>query len=51
MDIAAWLRDLGLEQYEASFRDNRVDAEILLKPTAEDLKEIGVAMVGDLSHR
>jgi hypothetical protein len=23
MDIAAWLRDLGLEQYQPAFRDNR----------------------------
>jgi class 3 adenylate cyclase len=47
MEIAAWLRGLGLEQYEPAFRDNRVDAEILPKLTGEDLKEIGVAMVGD----
>ncbi len=47
MEIAAWLRGLGLEQYEPAFRDNRIDAEILPKLTGEDLKEIGVAMVGD----
>ena len=47
MDVAAWLRGLGLEQYEPAFRDNRIDAEILPKLTAEDLKDIGVAMVGD----
>jgi hypothetical protein len=47
MDVAAWLRGLGLEQYEPAFRDNRVDSEILPKLTAEDLKDIGVAMVGD----
>ena len=38
MDIAAWLRGLGLEEYEPAFRDNRVDAEILPKLTGEDLK-------------
>ena len=47
MDVAAWLRSLGLEQYEAAFRDNRIDAEILPKLTGEDLKDIGVAIVGD----
>ena len=47
MDVAAWLRGLGLEQYEPAFRDNRIDAEILPKLTAEDLKDIGVAAVGD----
>jgi class 3 adenylate cyclase/tetratricopeptide (TPR) repeat protein len=47
MDIAAWLQGLGLEEYEAAFRDNRVDAAILPKLTAEDLKDIGIAAVGD----
>jgi class 3 adenylate cyclase len=47
VDVAAWLRGLGLEQYEPAFRDNRIDAEILPKLTGEDLKEIGVAAVGD----
>ena len=47
MDIAAWLGGLGLEEYEPAFRDNRVDAEILPKLTGEDLREIGVATVGD----
>ena len=41
MDIAAWLRELGLERYEAAFRDNDVDAEILPKLTAEDLSRSG----------
>ena len=47
MDVAAWLRGLGLEQYEPAFRDNGVDAEILPKLTREDLKDLGVARVGD----
>jgi class 3 adenylate cyclase/tetratricopeptide (TPR) repeat protein len=47
MEIAAWLRGLGLEQYEPAFRDNRIDAEVLPKLTGEDLREIGVATVGD----
>jgi hypothetical protein len=47
VDVAAWLRDLGLEPYERAFRDNRIDAEVLPKLTVEDLKEIGVAAVGD----
>ena len=28
-DVAAWLRGLGLDQYEAAFRDNGVDAPVL----------------------
>src|SRR5947209_9957828 len=46
MDIAAWLRGLGLEQYAPAFRDNDVDAEILPELTAEDLISIGVTSVG-----
>ena len=28
MDVAAWLRGLGLEQYAPAFRDNDIDGEI-----------------------
>jgi hypothetical protein len=45
--VAAWLRGLGLGEYEAAFRRNRVDAALLPTLTAEDLKDIGVAAVGD----
>jgi class 3 adenylate cyclase len=46
VDIAAWLRGLGLEQYEQAFRDNAVDAAVLPELTAEDLKDLGVGLVG-----
>ena len=46
MDVADWLRALGLEQYEAAFRENGVSAEVLCHLTADDLKELGVAGVG-----
>jgi class 3 adenylate cyclase len=46
MDVAAWLRDLGLERYVSAFRDNDIDAEVLSKLTAEDLVSIGVISVG-----
>jgi len=29
MDIGVWLRSLSLEQYEAAFRDNAIDADVL----------------------
>jgi SAM domain (Sterile alpha motif) len=38
VDIAAWLRELGLERYEEAFQDNEVDARSLPHLTAEDLK-------------
>src|SRR5262249_26564942 len=46
MDVAAWLQDLGLERYAPAFRGNDIDAEVLLKLTAEDLISIGVTSVG-----
>jgi class 3 adenylate cyclase len=46
VDITAWLRGLGLERYEQAFRDNAIGIEILPKLTADDLKEIGVTVVG-----
>jgi class 3 adenylate cyclase len=46
MDVAAWLRGLGLEQYAQLFRDNDIDGEILSGMTAEDLKELGVSSFG-----
>ena len=46
MDIAAWLRGLGLEQYAQLFRDNDIDGEILRGMTAEDLKELGISSFG-----
>ena len=39
MDVADWLRALGLERYEAAFRENDVGADVLLDLTAEDLRE------------
>ena len=46
MDVAAWLRGLGLEQYAPVFRDNDVDGEVLPELTADDLNSIGVTSVG-----
>ena len=47
MNVAAWLRDLGLQQYDALFRENDIDAEILSDLTDADLEKIGVS----LGHR
>src|SRR5919108_6232326 len=46
LDIGEWLRSLGLQSYEQTFRDNGIDLEILPHLTVEDLKEIGVQAVG-----
>src|SRR5258708_5995234 len=47
MDLGGWLRDLGLEQYEAIFRENAIDATVLPDLTDQDLEKLGVL----LGHR
>ena len=47
VDIADWLRDLGLGRYASAFAENEINWDVLPEPTADDLKEIGVAAVGD----
>ncbi len=47
MDVGAWLKGVGFERYEAAFRDNGIDEAVLPHLTVDDLKEIGVATVGD----
>ena len=46
MDLGVWLRGLGLERYEADFRDNEIDWAVLPKLTSDDLRDIGVTAVG-----
>ena len=45
MDVGAWLKSLGLEQYAAAFHENDVDAEVLPTLTAEERKDIGVSSI------
>ena len=46
MDVGTWLRNLGLGQYESSFKENEIDCEVLPNLTSEDLKDLGVSFVG-----
>jgi hypothetical protein len=46
MDVEAWLGGLGLQQYQAAFRDNEIDGAVLRDLTADNLRELGVASVG-----
>ncbi len=41
MDLAGWLRSLGLEQYEATFRENAIDEAVLHDLTEDHLRELG----------
>jgi SAM domain (Sterile alpha motif) len=40
------VRSLDLERYEAAFRENEIDDTVLPNLTAEDLKDLGVVIVG-----
>jgi class 3 adenylate cyclase len=46
VDVAEWLRDLGLEQYAPAFRNNDIDWEVLRQLTSQDLRELGVRSIG-----
>ena len=45
-DVNEWLSELGLSQYEPAFRENDIDAEVVIGLTADDLRELGVASIG-----
>ena len=44
MDIAEWLRGLGLERYTQAFQDAEVTPEILSELTEADLRELGLPL-------
>jgi class 3 adenylate cyclase/tetratricopeptide (TPR) repeat protein len=46
MNVSAWLRQLGLEEYAAAFAANHVDGDTLRQLTADDLRDLGVNSVG-----
>jgi len=46
IDVAFWLRGLGLEQYGPDFADNDIDGSVLPELTAEDLIALGITSVG-----
>jgi hypothetical protein len=44
--LGSWLRSLGLEKYEAVFRQNEIDETVLPNLTEEHLKQLGVTALG-----
>src|SRR6516162_2864527 len=44
MDVGGWLRGLGLDRYEATFRDNAIDADVLADLTDGDLEKLGLPL-------
>ena len=46
IDVADWLRRLGLEQYAPAFAANDIDGEVLPELTADDLIGLGIVSIG-----
>ena len=44
MDLGEWLMGLGLGQYEATFREHEIDADVLPDLTEADLEKIGLPL-------
>ena len=44
MNVGDWLRSLGLGKYEATFRDNEIDSDILHELTESDLEKLGLPL-------
>ena len=47
MDIGDWLRNLGLPQYEAAFREHAIEIDVLSELSEGDLEALGLP----LGHR
>ena len=46
MKVGDWLHRLGLPQYEKPFAENAIDGELLQQLTVDDLKALGVGLLG-----
>jgi class 3 adenylate cyclase/tetratricopeptide (TPR) repeat protein len=44
MDIGAWLRSLGLGQYEGTFRESEIEADVLPELAEADLERLGLPL-------
>jgi class 3 adenylate cyclase len=44
MNLGEWLKGLGLGQYEATFREHEIDADVLPDLTEADLEKIGLPL-------
>ena len=47
MDLAEWLKGLGLDRYSAVFAENDIDFDLLGQLTDDDLKDLGVTSFGN----
>ncbi|MBD3665929.1 adenylate/guanylate cyclase domain-containing protein [Sulfitobacter aestuariivivens] len=46
VELSAWLADLGLGVYAEAFESNEIDWSVLPELTNDDLKDLGVNLVG-----
>src|SRR5689334_12609951 len=44
MDIGAWLRELGLGRYEATFIKNAIDTDVLQELSEGDFEKLGIPL-------
>src|SRR6516162_2507251 len=44
MGLKDWLHNLGLEQYEALFRENAIDSDVLPELSEGDLEKLGIPL-------
>ena len=51
MDVGGWLRSLGLEQYEAVFRENGIDESVLSDLAEDHLREMGFPLGARLNKQ
>ena len=52
MDLGEWLKGLGLGQYEETFHEHEIDADVLPDLTEADLEKIGLPLGAQVSaHR
>jgi class 3 adenylate cyclase len=46
MNVEDWLRQIGLEQYAQVFAEHDISADVLPHLTSDDLRELGISLVG-----
>jgi SAM domain (Sterile alpha motif) len=44
IDLGGWLLSLGLGRYEAAFRENEIDTDVLSDLTELDLEKLGLPL-------
>ena len=48
--IADWLEKLGMSEYAQRFAKNRIDLSVLPDPTDQQVKDLGIALAGQVEN-